>query len=108
MNTVRTESIRKFHESAMVQLKMEEKGVEQVYTDEFSASSRYNKHFGWAKVEEKGYIKMHYDSFSMFFIVAFSRYNFYGIQGSKKAMNSEDVINFLDCIRFQVTQNKDW
>ena len=86
----------------MAQLKMQEKGVEQVYIDEFSASSRYNKHFGWAKVGEKGYIKMHYDSFLMFFIVAFSNYNFYGIQGSKKAMNSEDVINFFDCIRFQV------
>ena len=108
MNTVSTENIRKFHEAAMAQLKINEKGVEQVYIDEFSASSRYNKHFGWAKVGEKGYIKMHYDSFSMFFIVAFSRYNFYGIQGSKKAMNSEDVINFLDCIRFQVPQNKDW
>ena len=46
MNTVRTENIRKSHEAAMAQMKMEEKGVEQVYIDEFSASSRYNKHFG--------------------------------------------------------------
>ena len=100
-------NIRKFHEAALVQLKLEEEGVEQVYIDEFSASSRYNKHYGWAKVGEKGYVKMSYDSFSMFFIVAFSRTNFYGIQGSKNAMVSENVLSFLDWNRRQVPQEKD-
>ena len=57
---------------------------------------------------EKWYIKFNYDSFSMFFIIAFSHYNFYGIQEGKKANSSENVINFLDCIKFQVPQNKDW
>ena len=79
----------------MVQLKLEEEGVEQVYIGEFSASSKYNKHYEWVKVGEKGYVKMSYHSFSMFFIVVFSRTNFYEIQGSKNAMVSENVISFL-------------
>ena len=107
MDTVSRENIRKFHEAAMLQLKLEEEGVEQVYIDKISASSRYNKHYGWAKVYEKRYVKMSYDSFSIFFIVAFSRTSFYGIQGSKNDMVSENVISFQDWIRRQVPQEKD-
>ena len=91
----------------MMQLKQEEEGAEQVYIDEFSANLRYNKHYGCAKVGEKVYVKMSYDSFSMFFIVVFLRTNSYGIQGSMNAMVSENAISFLDWIRRQVPQEKD-
>ena len=76
----------------MVQIKLEDVKVEQIFLDEFSVSSKYNKHKGWSKIGEKGFVKLNYDSFSMFFIVAFSEEEFYGIQGKTNAMNSEDFI----------------
>ena len=53
----------------------------------------------------KGFVKLNYDSFSMFFIVAFSEEKFYGIQGKTNAINSEDFIAFIKNIRRNINRN---
>ena len=92
----------------MVQIKLEDVKVEQIFLDELSVSSKYNKHKGWSKIGEKGFVKFNYDSFSMFFIVAFSEEKFYEIQGKTNAMNSEDFIAFIKNIRRNINRNTQW
>ena len=92
----------------MVQIKLEDAKVDQIFQDEFSVSSKYSKHKGWSKIGEKGFVKLNYDSFSMFFIVAFSEDKFYGIQGKTNAMNSEDFIAFIKNIRRNINRNTQW
>ena len=92
----------------MLQIKLEDAKVEQIFLDEFSVSSKYNKHKRWSKIGEKGFVKLNYDSFSMFFIVAFSEEKFYGIQGKTNAMNSEDFIAFIKNIRRNINRNTQW
>ena len=92
----------------MVQIKLEDAKVEQIFLDEFSVSSKYHKHKGWSKIGEKGFVKLNYDSFSMFFIVAFSEEKFYGIQGKTNATNSEDFIAFIKNIRRNINRNMQW
>ena len=60
------------------------------------------------KSRRKGFVKLNYDSFSMFFIVAFSEEKFYGIQGKTNAMNSEDFIAFIKNIRRNINRNTQW
>ena len=62
---------RKLFESAILQVKLESDGQELIYIDEFSLSSRYNNFYGWSKRGEQGYIKTNYESFSMYFVIAF-------------------------------------
>ena len=82
--------------------------LNKFFLDEFSVSSKYNKHKGWSEIGEKGFVKLNYDSFSMFFIVAFSEEKFYGIQGKTNAMNSEDFIAFIKNIRRNINKNTQW
>ena len=56
----------------MVQFKLENARYEVIiFMNEFSISSRYNKHYTWSKVSEKGYVKIKYDNFLMFFVNTF-------------------------------------
>ena len=87
-NSARPFNIRKFFESAILQIKLEENNFELIFIDEFSLSSKHNKLYGWSKVGQKGYVLTHYDSFSMFFVVAFSERGIYGIKGASKIMNA--------------------
>ena len=95
-NSVRPFNIRKFFESAILQIKLEENIFELIFIDEFSLSSKHNKLYGWSKVEQKGYVLTHSDSFSMFFVVAFSGRSIYGIKGVSKAMNAAYFISFVN------------
>ena len=80
-------STSELRESAMLQFKLENAGYELIFMDEFSMSSRFNKHYTWSKVSEKGYIKIKYDNFSMFLVIPFLQETFMEwIQGSSKAM----------------------
>ena len=71
-NSVRLFNIKQFFESAILQIKLEENNFKFIFIDEFYLCSKYNKLYGWSKVEQKWYVFTHYDSFNMFFDVAFS------------------------------------
>ena len=82
-NSIKPFNIWKFFESAILKIKLEEKKIELIFIDAFSLSSRYNKLYcwskvgqrlvkDWSKVNQKGYVLTHYDSFSMFFVATFS------------------------------------
>ena len=86
---------RKLFESAILQVKLESDGQELIYIDEFSLSSRYNNFYGWSKRGEQGYIKTNYESFSMYFVIAFSSSHLYGIKGLSNQMNSNYICNFI-------------
>lgn len=94
-NSFTKDNIRKLYESVMLQTSLEALKYELVFIDEFSLSTRYNKHFSWAKKGQKGYTKINYDNFSMFFAAAFSSKSFYGVLGTTKPMNSTIFIKFL-------------
>ena len=97
-NSARPFNIRKFFESAILQIKLEENNFELIFIDEFSLSLKHNKLYGWSKVGQKEYVLTHYDSFSMFFVVAFSERGIYGIKGASKAMNAAYFISFVNQI----------
>ena len=95
-NSIKPINVRKFFESAILQVKLEENDYELIFIDEFSMSSKYHKHYGWSKIGDKGYLLTHYDSFNMFFVIAFSQRRIYGIKGYSKAMNLELITKFID------------
>ena len=72
-NSIKPFNIRKFFESAILQIELEEKNIEIIFIGEFSLSSKHNKLYGWSKVGQKGYVLTHYDSFSMFFVAVFQK-----------------------------------
>ena len=98
--TTQAQNIRKFYESALVQLKLEDIGYELIFIDEFSISSKYHSYLGWPKVGEKGYLMTHQNSFSMYFIIALSAKHFYAIKGSSKAMDSSYFTTFIKELLF--------
>ena len=57
-NSTSSINIQKLWKSAMLQFKLENSGHELIFMDEFSISSRYNKHYTWSKVSEKRYVKI--------------------------------------------------
>ena len=62
-------------------MKFETEGIEVIYIDEFSLSSKKIGFYGWSKRECKSYLK-HFDrSFTMSFVVALSKERIYGIMG---------------------------
>ena len=95
-NSIQPFNISKFFESDILQIKLEENNFELILIDKFSLSSKHNKLYGWSKVGQKGYVLTHYDSFSMFFVVAFSERGINGIKGASKAMNAAYLIIFLN------------
>ena len=94
--SVRPFNIRKFFESAILQIKIGENNFELIFIDEFSLSSKHNKLYGWSKVGQKGNVLTHYDSFSIFSVVAFSERDIYEIKGASKAMNAAYFISFVN------------
>ena len=79
-NSIKPINVRKFFESEILQVKLEENDYELIFIEEFSLSSKYHKHYGWSKIGEKGYLQTLYDSFNMFFVIAFSQRCIYGIK----------------------------
>ena len=79
----------------MLQVEIRKAGYEIIYFDQFAISSKYNGFQSWSKRGQKGYIVQDINSFSMFFVIAFSDQNIYGMKGSKVAMNSEYTKEFI-------------
>ena len=107
-NTTSGTNIRKLCESAALQIKMENKGIELIFIDEFSMNSKYNKLYTWSKIAEKGYVKVSYDNFSMFFVIAFSSRRFYGVWGSENMMTLVEIAKFLTNIKRSRNDKSVW
>ena len=83
-------------EGVIIQTTLANEGWEIVFIDEFNISSHKNKFRGWPLKEYKPTIKAKLDSFSMYFILAVSMNNIYGVLTSVKACNHQVFIYFLD------------
>ena len=90
-----SESRRSFMESLVMQLEIERLGIETIFVDEFTISSRNSNHYGWAFKGQKGFIASMDDKFSMSFIAVFSARWFYGIQGVTMTTDSSAFVRFL-------------
>ena len=90
-----SESKRSFMESLAMQLEIERLGIETIFVDEFTISSRNNNHYGWTYKGQKGFVASMDDKFTMSFIAAFSARWFYGIQGVTMTTDSSMFIKFL-------------
>ena len=93
--SLRSENIRKFYESAMVQIQFNDFGYELMYIDEFSINFRHNTAYGWAPLGVKGYLDVNVETFSMSFMVGFSKQRFYGIVGTSTTNNSASFLRFV-------------
>ena len=94
--SLRKENIRKFFESAEIQLRFIENEYELIYIDEFTQNSRENRFYSWTRKGSKGFIEFEEDQFSMSFIIAFSWLKFYGVFGKAKITDSLSFIWFLE------------
>ena len=56
-------NIIKLWESTILQFKHENAEYEVMFMDGFSMNSRYNKHYTWSNVSDKGSIRIGYDNF---------------------------------------------
>ena len=95
IKSLSADSIRKFYESAMVQIQLNNRGYELMFIDEFSINFRHNTTYGWAPVGVKGYLDVNIESFSMSFMVGFSKQRFYGIVGTSTSNNSASFLRFV-------------
>ena len=87
------EMISSFFESAAIIMKLETEGIEVIYIDEFSLSSKKIGFHGWSKRGCKSYLKHFYQSFS--FVVALSKERIYGIMGEDGTGSTETFKIFL-------------
>ena len=78
-----------------LQCLLKTKDFELVFIDEFHLSSRKPKFRGWSFGDKSSKIIMPIDGFSMYFIIAVSEKQFYGIIANAKANNAEIFIHFL-------------
>ena len=89
------EMIRSFFESAAILMKLETEGIEVIYIDEFSLSSKKIGFHGWSKRGCKSYLRHFDQSFTMSFVVALYKERIYGIMGKDGTGNSETIKIFL-------------
>ena len=104
---VRPENIRKFFESSLLMLRLDQNNVELIYFDEFSVNTRHSSFKGWIIKGSKGYIKTHNDSFTMSFIWALSKTKIYGILGSSGTINAKILQYFIEQMITQRNQNSE-
>ena len=86
------DSIRKFYESAMVQIQLYNLGYELMFIDEFSINFMHNKIYGWASVGVKGDLDVNIELFIISFMAGFSKQRFYEFVG---ASTTNDFASFL-------------
>ena len=86
---------RLYCESVMLQCLLKTKDFELVFIDEFHLSSRKTKFRGWSFGDKSSKIVMPVDDFTMYFIIAVSEKQFYGIIVNEKANTAEVFIHFL-------------
>ena len=96
--SISPDNSRKFLESAAIQQKFLNKGVELIFLDEFSLNTRHMRYRGWTIKGHKGYTKIDSSGFSMSFIVALSSKRIYGIMGWSEAIGHSVVRYFITCL----------
>ena len=75
---------------------LEERGVEIVFIDEFTASGKSYKPYGWSSIKNKGWKLTPNDQFSMGFIMSLSAKWTYGIMGVKGTTDSSVFVTYLN------------
>ena len=108
--SLKQDNIRKFCESAAIQIRLEWKGIELIYIDEFSFNSRQNKFYNWSERGKKAFIETDIRSFTMSFMLGFSKKYFYGIMGTTGTGDSLMFINFINDLvltRSEILNNND-
>ena len=86
-------------------MELENEGIEIIYIDEFSLSSKKIGFYGWSKRGCKSFLKHFGQSFTMSFIAALSQDRIYGIMGKDGTGNSETIKIFVK--ELCETRNKD-
>ena len=91
----RPEYTRRFFESALLQIVLEDEGYELLYEDEFSINFRTRSNYGWGPIGDGGFLKAHEERFSMSFMVGFSCRGIYGVIGTTGSHTFETFISFI-------------
>ena len=91
-------SYRLFLEGVLIQKLLYQAEVELIYIDEFSVNTRQHEFKGWGKKENKNYIKVGTDNFSMSFLWAVSAKRVFGLMGVNGTTNLDGVIIFFKSI----------
>ena len=86
--TLGSTNIRLLCESMTLQSELQHLGYEMIFIDEFSWSNRRNNLYGWCRAGRKRYINFNESTFTMSFMVAFSKFRFYGLMGSNSSVDS--------------------
>ena len=104
--TFANDHIRRVFEAAMLQFKLNQEGVEIIYTDGFTVNTRHSSFRGWCVRGQKGYIRQPIESFNMSFVWAISTRRHYGLFGIKGANNSQIVKLYIQELLMERNKEK--
>ena len=90
------EQIRKFIESALVQLLLNSKGYELMFLDELSINFRQKSIYEWGPIGDNWFQQVHEENFAMSFMIGFSIKRTYGLLGTTVTHTSESFISFIN------------
>ena len=96
--TQANDHIRAYWEAVIMQSLFADMDWEAIFIDEFKISSHLNKFKGWTLREHKPAISTKLDSFWMYFVLAVSSKDIYGVLTSNNANTAEIFTYFLDCL----------
>ena len=88
-------NIRKLFESAIIQIRLEERSIELICVDEFTVVPWKHLYYGWGLRGKKRGQNVMNDSFSMNSIIAMSREKIYGWAGLNRSTNTESYKRFI-------------
>ena len=89
------DNIRKFYESAAMQILLELIDYELIYVDEFTLNFRFNTMYGWSPIGKWSLLESNINKISMSFMIGFSSNRVYGILGTTGTHNSDSFIVFV-------------
>ena len=103
--------VRLYYESIAIQIWLEDQGIELIYWDEFTVSTRNYTYYGWAPQNSRGFLYSFNDEAKFNILIGFSGLRFYGVIVSNENTDKYLVIRFLRRLievrrnRYKIIQN---
>ena len=103
--------VRLYYESIAIQAWLEDQGIELIYWEEFTVSTRNYTYYGWAPQSSRGFLYNFNDEAKFNILIGFSSLRFYGVIVSNENTDKFLVIRFLRRLievrrnRYKIRQN---
>ena len=106
--TLTSENMRWYFESAAFLSKMRKERVEVIFFDGFSLDTRKFRFYHWSTKGKPAYLSINDSQFHMSFLIGISKERIYGIMGVKGITNSSVIISYLTELLTQRNKDKNF